>query len=77
MGYPGQAAGTALARMLFGLDSPSGRLPHTFYRSRYLDAVNMKQMNLRADVRTGYPGRTMGRAGMAQLCALLMERLRR
>lgn len=31
--YPGQAGGTALARILFGQRSPSGRLPVTFYRS--------------------------------------------
>jgi len=30
--YPGQAGGTALARILFGEISPSGRLPVTFYR---------------------------------------------
>ena len=30
--YPGQAGGTAAARLLFGEASPSGRLPVTFYR---------------------------------------------
>ncbi|MCE5343088.1 MAG: glycoside hydrolase family 3 C-terminal domain-containing protein, partial [Eubacteriales bacterium] len=29
--YPGEAGGTALARILFGEVSPSGRLPVTFY----------------------------------------------
>ncbi len=31
--YPGEAAGTAIARTLFGDNNPAGRLPVTFYRS--------------------------------------------
>lgn len=58
MGYPGQAAGTAMARLLFGLESPSGRLTQTFYRGSYADALSIKDMNMRADAKKGYPGRT-------------------
>jgi beta-glucosidase len=31
--YPGEAAGTAISRMLFGDYNPSGRLPVTFYKT--------------------------------------------
>ena len=31
--YPGEATGTALARLIYGEYSPSGRLPVTFYRT--------------------------------------------
>mmetsp|Transcript_11968 Transcript_11968/g.34144 ORF Transcript_11968/g.34144 Transcript_11968/m.34144 type:complete len:931 (+) Transcript_11968:84-2876(+) len=58
MGYPGQAAGTALARMLFGYDAPSGKLTQTLYRSRYADQVPMQRMGMRPDAKTDYPGRT-------------------
>ena len=31
--YPGEKAGTAIADLIWGEFSPSGRLPVTFYRS--------------------------------------------
>jgi len=58
MGYPGQAAGTAMARLLFGIESPTGRLTHTFYKGTYTDALSIKDMNMRPDSKKGYPGRT-------------------
>jgi len=58
MGYPGQAAGTAMARLLFGIESPTGRLTHTFYKGSYADTLSMKDMNMRPDAAKGYPGRT-------------------
>ncbi|NJD11574.1 MAG: family 3 glycosyl hydrolase, partial [Gemmatimonadetes bacterium] len=35
--YPGEAGGTAIARALFGVDNPGGKLPYTVYAS--LDGV--------------------------------------
>src|SRR5436305_9594172 len=35
--YPGEAGGTAIARVLFGLDNPGGHLPYTVYAG--LDGV--------------------------------------
>jgi beta-glucosidase len=35
--YPGEAGGIAVARVLFGLDTPGGKLPYTVYAS--LDGV--------------------------------------
>jgi len=57
MGYPGMAAGTALASLLFGVESPSGRLTQTFYKSSYLEHISIRDMNTRPDNATGYPGR--------------------
>lgn len=57
LGYPGQAAGTALARLLFGYASPSGRLTNTYYRASYAEQVSIRDMRMRSSA-DGYPGRT-------------------
>eukprot|EP00490_Sorites_sp_Unknown_P008545 CAMPEP_0114661884 /NCGR_PEP_ID=MMETSP0191-20121206/23571_1 /TAXON_ID=126664 /ORGANISM="Sorites sp." /LENGTH=781 /DNA_ID=CAMNT_0001896107 /DNA_START=83 /DNA_END=2428 /DNA_ORIENTATION=- len=55
MGYPGEAGGSALAQLLVGDVSPSGRLSQTFYRNEYLQHVPMNDYSFPA--RPGYPGR--------------------
>jgi len=56
-GYPGQAGGLAIARVLFGDHNPSGRLPVTWYPEEFTK-VPMTDMRMRADTATGYPGRS-------------------
>ncbi|KAL6660680.1 hypothetical protein ACP70R_001715 [Stipagrostis hirtigluma subsp. patula] len=56
-GYPGQAGGLAIARVLFGDHNPSGRLPVTWYPEEFTK-VPMTDMRMRADPDTGYPGRS-------------------
>ncbi|KAL6660638.1 hypothetical protein ACP70R_001673 [Stipagrostis hirtigluma subsp. patula] len=56
-GYPGQAGGLAIARVLFGEHNPSGRLPVTWYPEEFTK-VPMTDMRMRADPATGYPGRS-------------------
>ena len=57
-GYPGQSGGQALANILFGLISPSGRLPTTVYPSNFVEAVAMTNMQMEANATTGSPGFT-------------------
>lgn len=56
-GYPGQSGGNAIARTLFGLNVPSGRLTQTFYPSSFVHEVSMFDMGMRPNPGTGNPGR--------------------
>ncbi|KAK3119898.1 hypothetical protein QOZ80_9AG0677400 [Eleusine coracana subsp. coracana] len=57
-GYPGQAGGLAIARVLFGDHNPGGRLPVTWYPDEFTTKVPMTDMRMRADPTSGYPGRS-------------------
>ncbi|KAF3657276.1 Beta-D-xylosidase 4 [Capsicum annuum] len=58
VGFPGEAGGAALADIVFGYYNPSGRLPMTWYPQSYADKVDMTNMNMRPDPKTGFPGRS-------------------
>ncbi|XP_009378701.1 probable beta-D-xylosidase 2 [Pyrus x bretschneideri] len=57
-GYPGQAGGAAIARVLFGITNPGGKLPMTWYQEEYLKNLAMTSMDMRSNPSKGYPGRT-------------------
>ncbi|XP_072982163.1 beta-D-xylosidase 4-like [Typha latifolia] len=58
VGYPGEAGGAAIADIIFGSYSPSGRLPVTWYPQSFADNVSMADMHMRPNPSTGFPGRT-------------------
>ncbi|KAL7119455.1 hypothetical protein ACP275_02G064500 [Erythranthe tilingii] len=57
-GFPGEAGGAAIADIIFGFHNPSGLLPMTWYPQSYSEKVNMTDMNMRPNSKSGYPGRT-------------------
>jgi hypothetical protein len=54
-GYPGQAGGFAIAKVLFGEKNPSGKLPVTWYPEEFTK-IPMTDMRMRAA--GSYPGRS-------------------
>eukprot|EP00051_Salpingoeca_urceolata_P013228 m.165245 g.165245 ORF g.165245 m.165245 type:complete len:958 (+) comp17737_c0_seq1:57-2930(+) len=54
----GQAAGTAIADVLFGRHNPSGVLPYTVYPGNYINQVAMSDFEMRPNTTSGSPGRT-------------------
>ena len=57
-GYPGQSGGAALANIVMGRVSPSGRLPFTMYPASFAEKVKVTTMRMSADARIGSPGFT-------------------
>ena len=58
IGFPGMAAGPAVASVLFGEFSPAGRLPITIYPAQYAQDVRMDYMGMRPSSTPYSPGRT-------------------
>ncbi|XP_020090047.1 probable beta-D-xylosidase 7 [Ananas comosus] len=56
-GYPGEAGGIAIAQTIFGEHNPGGKLPVTWYPQDFT-RIPMTDMRMRADLASGYPGRT-------------------
>lgn len=52
--YPGAFGATAVARTLFGLENPGGKLPVTVYPASYAAAINMSDMQMARGVGRSY-----------------------
>jgi len=57
-GYIGQSGGEAIADVLFGEESPAGRLPYTIYPASYVNEILMSNMHMRPNETENSPGRT-------------------
>lgn len=55
-GYPSQSGGQAMIEAIFGVFSPAGRLPATWYPADYVNQVPMTDQTMRASANN--PGRT-------------------
>lgn len=55
-GYPSQSGGDALVQAIFGVFSPAGKLPVTWYPANYVNQVPMTDQNMRPSAEN--PGRT-------------------
>jgi pre-mRNA-splicing factor SYF2/beta-D-xylosidase 4 len=54
IGAGGFAGAQALAEVIFGLTNPSGRLPHTVYRSNWQQITPMRDMSMQAGAGRSY-----------------------
>jgi len=57
-GYPGQAGGRAIAKIIKGEVPPSGRLDYTIYEADYVNQISFLDMGLRPNASAKSPGRT-------------------
>jgi len=52
--YPGQFGAKAIAETLFGLSTPGGKLPYTYYKAAYTDTIKMSDFSCATGVGRGY-----------------------
>ena len=51
---PGQFGALAIAETLFGRNNPGGKLPYTYYKASYVDAIGMNEFACAKGVGRGY-----------------------